>query len=90
MLSPKGIGPLMRSRVIGMSSERVQAHFSWDDAEPDYRVNIEYLGRLKIAVSGTVTGRLYRFTPLHPRRSYPCLHLRWPARRARPRRLRSP
>ena len=49
-----------------MSSERVQAHFSWDDAEPDYRVNIEYLGRLKIAVSGMVTGRLYRFTPLQP------------------------
>ena len=47
MLSPKGIGPLMRSRVIGMSSERVQAHFSWDEPEPDYRVNIEYLGRLE-------------------------------------------
>jgi hypothetical protein len=29
-------------------------------------VNVEYLGRLEIAVSGTVTGRLYRFTPVQP------------------------
>jgi hypothetical protein len=29
-------------------------------------MNVEYFGRLEIAVSGTVTRRLYRFTPVQP------------------------
>ncbi len=66
MLSPQGMCPLMSSRSIGMSSQGVWAHFKGDDREPDYRVCVEYLGRLEIAVSGTVTGRLYRFTPIQP------------------------
>ena len=49
-----------------MSSQVVQAHFKCAEPEPDYRVNVEYLGRLEIAVSGTVTRRLYRFTPAEP------------------------
>jgi hypothetical protein len=66
MLSPQGMSPLMNSRSIGMSSQGVRAHFKRDEPEPDYRVNVEYLGRLEIAVSGTATGRLYRFTPVEP------------------------
>ena len=49
-----------------MSSQGVRTHFKRDEPEPDYRVNVEYLGRLEIAVSGTFTGRLYRFTPIQP------------------------
>jgi hypothetical protein len=64
MLSPQGMCPLMSSRSIGMSSQGVRTHFKRDEPEPDYRVNVEYLGRLEIAVSGTTTGRLYRFTPV--------------------------
>jgi hypothetical protein len=29
-----------------------------------YSVNIRYLGRLQLAVSGTFTGNLYRFSPV--------------------------
>jgi hypothetical protein len=64
MLSPQGMCPLMSSRSIGMSSQGVCTHFKSDEPEPDYRVSVEYLGRLEIAVSGTVTRRLYRFTPI--------------------------
>jgi len=46
-----------------MSSHRSQAHFRHDQPAPDYRVNVEYLGRLEIAISGRFTGKLYRFTP---------------------------
>jgi hypothetical protein len=49
-----------------MSSQGVRTHFKRNEPEPDYRVNVEYLGRLEIAVSGTVTGRLYRFTLAQP------------------------
>jgi len=66
MLSRQGMCPLMSSRSIGMSSQGAWTHFKGDDPVPDYRVNVEYLGRLEIAVSGTVTGRLYRFTPVQP------------------------
>jgi hypothetical protein len=66
MLSPQGMCPLMSSRSIRMSSQGVRTHFKRDEPEPDYRVNVEYLGRLEIAVSGTATGRLYRFTPFQP------------------------
>ena len=66
MLSPQGMCPLMSSRSIGMSSQGVRTHFKRDKPEPDYRVNVEYLGILEIAVSGTATGRLYRFTPVQP------------------------
>jgi len=66
MLSPQGMCPLMSSRVTEMSSQRLHTHFKGDEPEPDYRVNVEYLGRLEIAVSGTVTRRLYRFTPVQP------------------------
>ncbi len=66
MLSPQGMCPLMSSRLIGMSSQGVWTNFKRDDPEPDYRVSVEYLGRLEIAVSGTFTGRLYRFTPIQP------------------------
>ena len=66
MLSPQGMCPLMNSRSIRMSSQGVRTHFKRDEPEPDYRVNVEYLGRLEIAVSGTFTGRLYRFTPIQP------------------------
>lgn len=66
MLSPLETCPLMSSRATGMSSPRLQTHFNCDEPEPDYRVNVEYLGRLEIAVSGTVTRRLYRFSPARP------------------------
>jgi hypothetical protein len=66
MLSQQGMRPLMSSRAIGMSSQGVRTHFKRNEPEPDYRVNVEYLGRLEIAVSGTVTGRLYRFTLAQP------------------------
>jgi hypothetical protein len=66
MLSPQGMRPLMSSRSIGMSSQRQQTQFKCNEPEPDYLVNVEYRGRLEIAVSGTVTGRLYRFTPVQP------------------------
>jgi len=49
-----------------MSSQGARIHFNRDEPEPDYRVNVEYLGRLEIAVSGIVTGGLYRFTPVQP------------------------
>jgi hypothetical protein len=29
-----------------------------------YSVKVEYLGRLQLAVSGTFTGNLYRFSPI--------------------------
>ena len=66
MLSPQGMCPLMNSKTIRMSSQRLRAHFECDEPEPDYLVDVEYLGRLEIAVSGTVTRRLYRFTPVQP------------------------
>jgi hypothetical protein len=66
MLSQQGMCSLMSSKAIGMSSQRLQTHFKCDETEPDYRVNVEYLGRLEIAVSGIVTRRLYRFTPVQP------------------------
>jgi hypothetical protein len=66
MLSPQGMCPLMSSRSIGMSSHGARTHFKRDEPEPNYRVNVEYLGCLEIAVSGTATGRLYRFTPVQP------------------------
>ena len=66
MLSPQGRCPLMSSRSIGMSSQGVCTHFKRNEPEPDYRVSVEYLGRLEIAVSGTATGRLYRFTAVQP------------------------
>jgi hypothetical protein len=66
MLSPQGMYTLMSSRATGMSSQRARTHFKRDELEPDYRVNVEYLGRLEIAVSGIVTRRLYRFTPVQP------------------------
>jgi hypothetical protein len=66
MLSPQGMRPLMSSRAIGMSSQGARIHFNRDEPEPDYRVNVEYLGRLEIAVSGSVTGKLYRFSPVKP------------------------
>lgn len=49
-----------------MSSQGAHTHFKRHEPEPDYRVNVEYLGRLEIAVSGTVTGTLYRFSPVQP------------------------
>jgi hypothetical protein len=33
-------------------------------AAADYAVNVEYLGRLQLSVSGTFTGNLYRFSPI--------------------------
>jgi hypothetical protein len=66
MLSPQGKCSLMSSRSAGMSSQRQQSQCKCDEPEPDCRVNVEYLGRLEIAVSGTVTRRLYRFTPVQP------------------------
>ena len=49
-----------------MSSQRQQTQLIRHEPGSDYRVNVEYLGRLEIAVSGIVTGGLYRFTPLQP------------------------
>ncbi len=66
MLSRQGMYPLMSSRAIGMSSQGAHTHFKRDEPEPGYRVNVEYLGRLEIAVTGIVTKRLYRFSPVQP------------------------
>jgi hypothetical protein len=33
-------------------------------ASTSYSVDVEYLGRLQLAVSGTFTGNLYRFSPV--------------------------
>jgi hypothetical protein len=49
-----------------MNSQQVGTQFKLGEPEPAYRVNVEYLGRLEIAVSGIVTRRLYRFTPAQP------------------------
>lgn len=49
-----------------MSSRRQQTQFKCSEPELDYCVKVEYLGRLELAVSGTVTGILYRFTPVQP------------------------
>ena len=35
-------------------------------AESDACIDLQYLGRLQIAVSGRTTGNLYRFSPLQP------------------------
>ena len=37
-----------------------------DRAAPNYPIKVEYLGHLKIAVSGRYTGSLYRFSPRAP------------------------
>ena len=49
-----------------MSSQPQQMQFKSEDPEPGYCLIVEYLGRLEIAVSGTVTRRLYRFNPVQP------------------------
>jgi len=66
MFSPQGMCSLMSSRSAGMSSQRQQTQFKCNEPVPDYLVNVEYRGRLEIAVSGIVTGGLYRFTPAQP------------------------
>ena len=66
MLSPQGMCSLVSSRSVAMSSQRQQTRFKCTEPEPDHRMNVEYLGRLEIAVSGTVTRRLYRFTRVQP------------------------
>jgi hypothetical protein len=59
-------GTFIRSRTTAMNSDQEQVLFKSDERAPDYQVNIEYLGRLEIAVSGRVTGTLYRFSPILP------------------------
>jgi len=66
MLSPQVTGRLVNSRVGGMISHHEPMHFRYDEPAPDYRVNVEYLGRLEIAVSGRFTRKLYRFSPVQP------------------------
>ena len=38
--------------------------FASERPAPNGYLAVEYLGRLQIAVSGTFTGRLYRFSPV--------------------------
>lgn len=47
-----------------MNSQRQQTRLRRHEPGSDYRVSVEYLGGLEIAVSGIVTGGLYRFTPV--------------------------
>jgi hypothetical protein len=48
----------------GIDSHRAQIRFM--PGERDYHLNIEYLGRLEIAITGRFTGRLYRFNCVQP------------------------
>ena len=49
-----------------MSSQPRPAELNLHQPEPDCRVSIEYLGHLDIAVSGTFTKTIYRFTRVQP------------------------
>jgi hypothetical protein len=49
-----------------MPSNRKHAAWTAGYNRGDDRVGVEYLGRLQLAVSGTFTGTLYRFSPMHP------------------------
>jgi hypothetical protein len=64
MLSPRVKSRLMVSRVSEINRRPLQTRLKRD--EPDYNVNVEYLGHLVIAVTGRFTGKLYRFTPVQP------------------------
>jgi len=65
MLSPQATCRLMSSRMGRLSSNREMALANRDRFAPGYDVDVEYLGRLEIAVTGRFTGRLYRFSPIH-------------------------
>jgi len=47
------------------SLPQAQADPAADPAGGDF-VSLQYLGRLRIAVTGSFTGNLYRFSPLDP------------------------
>lgn len=64
MLSPRAKSRLMSSRLGGINSHPAQIRFM--PCERDYHLNVEYLGRLEIAISGRFTGRIYRFNPVQP------------------------
>jgi len=66
MLSPQKTGRLITSKAAKMNSRRGPVHFRYDEPAPDYKVNVEYLGRLEIAVSGRFSGKVYRFSPTRP------------------------
>jgi hypothetical protein len=61
MLFPHARSRLLNS-TIGTHNQRAEIRSQCD--EPEGQVEVEYLGRLEIAVTGRFTGRLYRFNPI--------------------------
>ena len=59
-------GRLMSSRMNGMCASDMNPFVEGIGADPDYRISVQYLGRLQITVSGRFTGNLYRFSPVQP------------------------
>lgn len=64
MLSPRVKSRFMNSRLSGTNSRQAQICFM--PGERDYHLNVEYLGRLEIAITGRFTGKIYRFNPIQP------------------------
>jgi len=64
MLSPRVNSRLMYSRPGEIS--RRDGRICFKPGERDYSLNIEYLGRLQITITGRFTGTAYRFNPFQP------------------------
>ena len=64
MLSPQVKNRLMNSPWIGTNRQPARIRFTPGDR--DCRLNVEYLGRLEIAITGRFTGNIYRFNPTRP------------------------
>lgn len=64
MLSPRINSRLMSSRLGEISRRDVQTCFV--PGKRNYSLNIEYLGRLRITITGRFTGTTYRFNPFCP------------------------
>lgn len=54
----------MNSRLSGINRHQVQIRFR--RGKPDGYLNIEYLGRLDITITGRFTGKVYQFSPFRP------------------------
>jgi hypothetical protein len=64
MLSPRVKSRLMSSKLGGINNRQMQIRFNRGEWDRD--LNVEYLGRLEITITGRFTGRVYRFNPFQP------------------------
>lgn len=64
MLSPRVNSRLISSISVETRYHDVQVCFM--PGKRDYSLNIEYLGRLQITITGRFTGAAYRFNPFQP------------------------